>query len=93
MSWSAGTATYSAWLERCHDQPSTSSPTANSVTPAPRALTMPARSLPSPDGNVAGNTLSSAPDRMAASPGLMPAARTSTTTWPSAGSGISTSAM
>src|ERR1022692_1268343 len=56
MSWPAGTATYSAWLERLPDQPSTSSPTENSVTPSPTALTTPARSLPSPDGKVAGNT-------------------------------------
>src|SRR4051794_3644906 len=59
-----GTATYSAWLDRCHDQPSTSSPTANSATPSPTALTTPARSLPSPDGNVAGKVAWSAPDRM-----------------------------
>jgi hypothetical protein len=46
LSWVTGTATYSAWLDRRHDQPSTSSPTANSVTPSPTALTTPAQSLP-----------------------------------------------
>ena len=47
-------AKLSAWLDRRQDQPSTSSPTANSVTPSPISVTTPARSLPSPDGNEPG---------------------------------------
>src|SRR5690242_17379624 len=54
VSWSAGTSTNSAWLARVSVQPSTSSPTANPVTPSPIAWTTPARSVPWPDGNVAG---------------------------------------
>ena len=62
------------------------------MTPGPTAVTTPARSLPSPDGKVAGNISCIAPVRMAASPGLIPAARTSTTTSPGPGDGMSTSA-
>ena len=47
-SWVTGTVTYSAWLERRQDQPSTSSPGANPLTPSPTAVTTPARSVPSP---------------------------------------------
>ncbi|PQM49227.1 hypothetical protein C1Y40_00554 [Mycobacterium talmoniae] len=91
VSWSAGTATNSAWLARALVNPSTSSPTANVSTPAPSSATTPARSLPCPDGKVAGNRSCSAPLRIIASPGLMPAALTRTTTCPAAGTGRGTS--
>ena len=52
----------------------TSSPTATFLTALPTASTTPARSLPCPEGNVAGHCLAKAPSRIAASPGLMPAA-------------------
>ena len=55
--------------------------------PGATAVTTPARSLPSPDGKVAGNISCIAPTRMPASPGLIPAARTSTTTSPGPGDG------
>src|SRR5271166_1006218 len=92
INWFTGTAVWVAWLDRRKLNPSTSSPTANSVTSGPTALTTPARSLPSPEGNVAGNISCTAPTRMPASPGLMPAARTSTTTSPVPGDGMSISA-
>ena len=57
------------------------------VTPGPVAATMPARSLPSPDGNVAGNLACSRPSRILASPGLIPVALTWTSTWPGSGTG------
>ena len=50
-----GTATYSAWLARASVHPKTSSPTVTECTPEPSALTVPARSLPCPDGNVEGH--------------------------------------
>src|SRR6202021_1272847 len=86
-----GTVTYSAWLERRLENPITSSPTAKSVTPEPSSLTTPARSLPCPDGNVAGKMSRTAPARMAASLMLIPAALTSTRTSPRAGTGRATS--
>src|SRR6266581_4856338 len=70
----------------------TSSPAANPVTPWPARATTPARSLPCPEGNVAGQRECSRPSRILASPGLMPAALTRTSTWPGPGSGIGTSA-
>ena len=72
-------------------RPSTSSPTANLPASGPTAMTTPARSLPWPDGKFVGNQLCMAPERILASPGLMPAARTATTTSPAAGSGIGVS--
>src|SRR5580704_7689866 len=69
----------------------TSSPVAKPVTPAPAAATTPARSLPCPDGNVAGHMESSRPERILASPGLIPAALTWTSTWPGPGTGVGTS--
>src|SRR5579883_311402 len=49
------TTTYSAWLARRSVKPTTSSPAAIPRTPDPSFVTTPARSLPSPDGNFAGN--------------------------------------
>src|ERR1700761_9640928 len=69
----------------------TSSPGWNAVTPGPTLATTPARSLPSPDGNVAGHMECSRPSRILASPGLIPAALTWTSTWPAPGSGCGTS--
>src|SRR6185312_3169465 len=69
----------------------TSSPVAKPVTPAPVAATTPARSLPCPDGNVAGHRECSRPSRILASPGLIPAALTWTSTWPGPGTGVGTS--
>src|SRR5690348_14426992 len=69
----------------------TSSPAANPVTPAPVPATTPARSLPCPDGNVAGHLERSRPSRILASPGLIPAALTWTSTWPGPGTGAGTS--
>ncbi|MDT7615227.1 MAG: hypothetical protein QOF00_2674 [Pseudonocardiales bacterium] len=71
--------------------PIASSPGANPATPAPTSSITPARSLPCPDGNVDGKMSATAPVRMAASLGLMPAAFTRTRTWPSPGTGRSTS--
>src|SRR6267154_1640273 len=70
----------------------TSSPSANPVTSVPACATIPARSLPCPDGNVAGHRECSRPSRILASPGLMPAAltRTSTCAGPGCGTGTST---
>src|SRR6202453_1851639 len=85
------TSTYSAWLARLCVKPMTSSPAATPVTPGPASATIPARSLPSPDGKVAGHILSSKPSRIFASPGLMPAALTWTSTSPAAGTGRGTS--
>src|SRR5882757_7138472 len=87
VNWFAGTVTYSAWLDRRLENPMTSSPTAKPVTPEPSSATTPARSLPCPDGNVAGNRSCTAPARMAASLILMPAALTSTRTSSAAGTG------
>src|SRR5437879_1364571 len=70
----------------------TSSPVVNPITPWPARATTPARSLPCPDGNVAGQRECSRPSRILASPGLMPAALTRTSTWPGPGSGMGTSA-
>src|SRR5580692_3132389 len=69
----------------------TSSPAAKPVTPAPVPATTPARSLPCPDGNVAGHLECSSPSRILASPGLIPAALTWTSTWPGPGVGAGTS--
>src|SRR5947199_10627344 len=74
------------------ENPITSSPTAKPVTPAPSRATTPARSLPCPDGNVAGHRLAYTPVRIATSPGLIDAARTCTSTCPGPGSGRATSA-
>src|SRR5882757_7954583 len=91
VNWFAGTVTYSAWLDRRMENPITSSPTAKPLTPEPISATTPARSLPCPDGNVAGNTWRTAPERIAASLILMPAARTSTRTSPAPETGRGTS--
>ena len=56
----ASTTTYSAWLARLSVNPITSSPAANPVTPSPTSSTTPARSLPCPDGNVAGHRFAGA---------------------------------
>ena len=72
ISWLTGTAVWVAWLDRRKLNPSTSSPTANSVTPGPTAVTTPARSLPSPDGNVAGNISCIAPTADAGLAGVDP---------------------
>jgi hypothetical protein len=89
--FAASATVYSAWLDRVSTQPMTSSPGATLVTPGPSASTIPAKSLPCPDGNVAGQRSCSAPSRIFASPGLMPAALTLTSTWPGPGSGTGTS--
>ena len=87
----ASITTSSAWLARLSVQPMTSSPTANPSTPSPTCCTTPARSLPSPEGNVAGYRSWSSPCRILASPGLMPAALTLTSSSPAPGAGSSTS--
>src|SRR5689334_17522892 len=69
----------------------TSSPAARAVTPGPVSATTPARSLPWPDGNVAGHLACSRPSRILASPGLIPAALTCTSTWLGPGAGFGTS--
>src|SRR3954469_15035152 len=91
VNWFAGTVTYSAWLDRRLENPMTSSPTAKPVTPEPSSATTPARSLPCPDGNVAGNISRTAPARIAVSLILMPAALTSTRISPAPGTGRGTS--
>src|SRR6476659_974844 len=53
----ATTTTYSAWLARRSVKPRTSSPTVTPSTPVPTWVTIPAKSLPSPDGKLAGHTL------------------------------------
>ena len=83
--------TYSAWLARLSVQPMTSSPAEKLVTPGPVSDTIPARSLPWPDGNVAGHLECSRPARIFASPGLIPAALTWTSTCPAPGAGRGTS--
>src|SRR5262249_44599849 len=60
-------------------------------TPEPVSATIPARSLPCPDGNVAGQRACSRPFRILASPGLIPAALTWTSTCPGPGIGRGTS--
>src|ERR1700733_7447254 len=87
----ASTRTSSAWEARLFVNPITSSPGENPPTPAPTSSITPARSLPCPDGNVDGNSSATAPVRMTASLGLMPAALTRTRTCPSPGTGRSTS--
>ncbi len=89
--FAASATTYSAWLDRVSTQPITSSPGANVVTSGPSRSTTPAKSLPCPEGNVAGQRSCSAPSRIFASPGLMPAALTLTRTSPRPGSGTGTS--
>src|ERR1700688_2686983 len=73
------------------ENPITSSPTAKPLTPLPSSVTTPAKSLPWPDGNVAGNMWCNAPLRITVSLGLMPAALTSTKTSPAAGTRRGTS--
>src|SRR6202521_316536 len=73
------------------ENPITSSPTAKPLTPLPSSVTTPAKSLPWPDGNVAGNMWCNAPLRITASLGLMPVAFTSTRTSPAPGTGRGTS--
>src|SRR5580700_1005202 len=87
----ASTRTSSAWEARLLLNPITSSPGENPPTRAPTSSTTPARSLPCPDGNVDGNSSATAPARITASLGLMPAAFTRTRTCPSPGTGRSTS--
>jgi hypothetical protein len=72
----ASTKTSSAWEDRLLLNPITSSPGEKPPTSAPTSSMTPARSLPCPDGNVDGNICATAPVRMAASLGLMPAAFT-----------------
>jgi hypothetical protein len=50
----ASATTYSARLARFSVKPITSSPTFTLPTPGPTLVTIPAKSEPSPDGNVAG---------------------------------------
>ena len=50
----ASAITYSAWLARLSVKPITSSPTFTLPTPGPTLVTIPAKSEPSPEGNVAG---------------------------------------
>jgi hypothetical protein len=85
------TSTYSAWLARLLVKPITSSPTATALTPAPTSSTTPAKSEPWPLGKVAGKISRTAPARIFPSLGLMPAARTATSTWSGPGSGSATS--
>src|SRR6478735_7255233 len=49
----ASTTTYSAWLAHWLVKPMTSSPTVTPSTPMPTWVTIPAKSLPSPDGKLA----------------------------------------
>src|SRR5439155_5359837 len=58
---------------------------------SPTSSTIPAKSLPWPEGNVAGQRLANNPFRIEDSPGLMPAAFTRTKTFPGPGFGRSTS--
>src|SRR6185312_3817611 len=51
----------------------------------------PAKSLPCPEGKVAGHFSAILPSRIAASPGLIPAARIFTRTWRALGMGTGTS--
>src|ERR1700677_4743211 len=88
---SASTTTSSAWLDRLLVNPITSSPTATFFTSAPTSSTIPARSLPCPEGNVEGQRSANSPFRIEASPGLTPAALTRTRTFPGPGVGRSTS--
>src|SRR5580658_9836912 len=85
------TTTNSAWLALSLVNPMTSSPTATFDTPGPTSSTTPARSLPCPEGNVAGQRSANSPFRIEASPGLMPAALTRTRTCPGPAIGRSTS--
>src|ERR1700735_5158 len=73
------------------ENPITSSPTLKPLTPGPSSATAPAKSLPWPEGNVAGNRWCNAPLRITASLGLIPAALDWTTTspWPGKGRGTS----
>src|ERR1700733_4362619 len=87
----APTTTNSAWLDLSLVNPMTSSPTAIVVTPGPSSSTIPARSLPCPEGNVAGHRSANSPFRIEASPGLIPAALTRTKTSPGPGTGRGTS--
>src|SRR5664280_390315 len=64
----------------------TRSPTARSVTPGPRAVTTPATSLPETNG--VGGLSWYFPWQISPSTKLTPAAATSMTTMPSAGSGV-----
>ena len=56
------------------ENPITSSPIVKPLAPEPSSATTPAKSLPWPDGKVAGNMWCNAPVRITASLGLMPAA-------------------
>src|SRR5215470_17924400 len=64
---------------------------ADPVSADPDPATIPARSVPSPEGNTAGQRACSRPSRILASPGLIPAALTRTRTWPGPGTGWETS--
>ena len=86
-----GTLTNSAWLARWSVQPHAASPTAKPCAPGPSSATTPARSLPSPDGKVAGQSSWRKPSRIPISPGLIAAAFISTSTSPAPGEGRSTS--
>ena len=91
VSFTSSTTTNSAWLALLWVKPRTSSPTAKPRTWGPASTTTPARSLPCPEGNVAGQRSCRAPFRIITSPGWIPAARTSTSTCPGPGAGRSTS--
>ena len=80
-----------AWLERASLHPTTSSPASKPSTSEPTSATTPARSVPSPLGNVAGQRSCRKPSRIAISPGLIEAALISTSTSAAAGTGRSTS--
>ena len=94
--WGSGCAASvranSAWLARLSVNPMTSSPAATPSTSGPMPAITPARSLPSPEGKVAGYLACSRPSLILASPGLIPAALTLTSTWPGPGEGSGTSA-
>jgi hypothetical protein len=61
------------------------------LDPSPTSSTTPARSLPCPEGNVAGQRSCMRRSQIAASPGLIPAAFTLTSTCLTPGTGRSTS--
>src|SRR6185312_3373484 len=91
VSATSSTTTNSAWLALLRVKPRTSSPTAKPRTREPASTTTPARSLPCPEGNVAGHRSCSSPVRIWTSPGWIPAARTSTSTCAGPGTGRGTS--
>ena len=89
--FTSSATTNCAWLARLWVKPKTSSPTAKPRTCGPVCTMTPARSLPCPEGKVAGQRVCRAPSRIITSPGWIPAARTCTSTCPGPGSGRGTS--